>query len=155
MLNNKVIMFDNDLKMHIVALNLDKEVFLLQISEDNVSTKKKEIRNLLILIKDVILTSRISDTVHFIEEVNMFDFDNNQNKYLDTAKFNSTKSLRVKDIKDIKDTKNTYITRSEARAIYKLYNMSLIGYSFKTTIENEFIFTPDSLIKILEKNGVL
>lgn len=155
MLNNKVIMFDNmqnnDLKMNIVPLNLDKEVFLLQISEDNVSTKKKEIRNLLILIKDVILTSRISDTVHFIEEVNMFDFANNQNKYLDTAKFNSTKSLRLR----YKATKATYITRSEARAIYKLYNMSLIGYSFKTTIENEFIFTADSLIKILEENGVL
>ena len=158
MLSNKVIILDNmqdndlKIKMNIVPLNLDKEIYLLHCTEDNVRTQKTEIRNLLILIKDVILTSRLSDTVHFIEEVNTFDFANNQNKYLDIAKNNSTKSLRLKDPKD---TKDTYITRSEARAIYKLYNMSLMGYSFKTTIENELIFTPESLTEILEENGVL
>lgn len=142
---------DGHIELTKFPLNLDKDIHLLQFSYKNETTKKKEIRNLLIMIKNNIITSRLSDTVHFIEEINMYDFANDQNKYFSIVKQNNIKSLKLKYIK----SDNIYITKSEAKAIYKIYNMALQGHSFKSSIENELIFTHESLTEILEENGVL
>ena len=75
--------FGVELKVVPVSLNLDKEIYLIHTFEENLEAKKKYIRNELILIRNEILTSTFSDTVHFMEELNLFDIGNSQNKYLD------------------------------------------------------------------------
>ena len=80
----------------LIALNLDKEIYLLSIYEENLHAKKKFIRNELILIGNQILTSTFSDTIHFMEEINLFDVGNSQNKYLEISEFKSTKNLKLK-----------------------------------------------------------
>lgn len=134
-----------------VALNLDKEIHLLHIFEEDQSVKKKFIRNELVLVGNQILTSTFSDTVHFMEELNLFDIGNNQNKYLDITEYQSTKNLKLKHSGD----ENIFISRSEAKAMYKIFNLAFLGYSVAAVLEKEFRFTPQLLAKTLHDNQLL
>lgn len=140
-----------ELKVIPVTLNLDKEVYLLHIFEENHELKKKYIRNELVLVGNQILTSTFSDTVHFMEELNLFDIGNNQNKYLDITEYQSTKNLKLKHNGD----KNIFISKSEAKAMYKIFNLAFLGYSVAAVLEKEFRFTPQLLTKTLYKNQFL
>lgn len=137
--------FGVELKIIPVALNFDKEIHLLHIFEEDTSVKKKFIRNELISIGDQILTSTFSDTVHFMEELNLFDIGNNQNKYLDITEYKNTKNLKLKHNGD----KNIFISKSEAKAMYKIFNLAFLGYSVSTVLEREFRFTPQTLTQLL------
>lgn len=133
-----------------VALNLDKDIYLLHVFEEDNTLKKKYIRNELVLIKNQILTSTFSDTVHFMEELNLFDVGNNQNKYLDIAEYQKIKNLKLKNIND-----NIFISKSEAKAMNRLFNMALMGYSLSVVLEKEFRFTPQDLTKLLHHHNFL
>ncbi len=133
-----------------VALNLDKDVYLLHVFEEDNTLKKKYIRNELVLIKNQILTSTFSDTVHFMEELALFDTGNDQNKYLAVAEHQKIKNLKLKNIND-----NIFISKSEAKAMNRLFNMALMGYSLSVVLEKEFRFTPQDLTKLLHHHNFL
>ena len=143
--------FGVELKIIPVALNIDKKIHLLHVFEEDQSAKKKFIRNELVLIDNQILTSTFSDTVHFFEEINLFDVGNNQNKYLDVTEYKSTKNLKLK----YSDDKNIFISRSEAKAMYKIFNLAFLGYSVATVLEKEFRLTPQHLTQLLHENNML
>lgn len=143
--------FGIELKIIPVALNLDKEIHLLHIFEEDQSAKKKFIRNELVLVGNQILTSTFSDTVHFMEELNLFDIGNNQNKYLDVTEYQSTKNLKLKHNGD----ENIFISKSEAKAMYKIFNLAFLGYSVAAVLEKEFRFTPQLLTKLFHQNNLL
>lgn len=134
-----------------ISLNLDKDISLLSIYEEDLLLKKKFIRNELVLVCNQILTSTFCDTVHFMEEINLFDVGNCQNKYLDVTEYQSTRNLKLKHSGD----KNIFISKSEAKAIYKIFNLAFIGYSVAAVLEREFKFTPQLLTKILYENQLL
>ena len=140
-----------ELKIIPVALNLDKQIHLLHIFEEDQSVKKKFIRNELILIANQILTSTFSDTVHLMEELNLFDIGNNQNKYLDVTEYKNTKNLKLKHNGD----ENIFISKSEAKAMYKIFNLAFSGYSVATVLEKEFRLTPQHLTQLLHENNML
>ena len=135
----------------LIALNLDKEIYLLSIYEENLHVKKKFIRNELILIGNQILTSTFSDTIHFMEEINLFDVGNSQNKYLEISEFKSTKNLKLKH----NGEENIFLSKSEAKAMYKIFNLAFIGYSVASVLEREFKFTPQLLTIFLHQNQLL
>jgi hypothetical protein len=135
----------------LIALNLDKEIYLLSIYEENIHVKKKFIRNELILIGNQILTSTFSDTIHFMEEINLFDVGNSQNKYLDVTEYKNTKNLKLK----LNGEENIFLSKSEAKAMYKIFNLAFIGYSVASVLEREFKFTPQLLTKFLHQNQLL
>jgi len=140
-----------ELKIVPVALNLDKEIYLLHIFEKNHELNKKFIRNELVIIGKYILTSTFSDTVHFMEELKLFDFGNEQNKYLNITEYKATKNLKLNYIGD----KDVFISKSEAQAIYKIFNLAFQGYSISSVLENEFRFTPQALTKLLHEQKFL
>ncbi len=135
----------------LIALNLDKEIYLLSIYEENLHVKKKFIRNELILIGNQILTSTFSDTIHFMEEINLFDVGNSQNKYLDVTEYKNTKNLKLKH----NGEENIFLSKSEAKAMYKIFNLAFIGYSVASVLEREFKFTPQLLTIFLHQNQLL
>lgn len=139
--------FGVELRVVPVSLNLDKEIYLIHAYEEDKVVKKKFIRNELILIGDKILTSTFSDTVHFMEELNLFDIGNSQNKYLDITEYKNTKNLKLKHNGD----KNVFISKSEAKAINRLFNIALLGCSLTSLIEKEFRFTPQILTQLLHE----
>jgi hypothetical protein len=138
----------NDIELIIpipIALDIDNKMFLCQTFEVNTKLNKKYLRAQLIIINNHVLTSRVADTIHFMEELNLFDFGNSQNKYLSITEYKTTKNLKL-----IYDGKNdVFISKSKARAICKMYNMSYMGYSIAAMLENEYKFTPQTLTKLL------
>jgi len=140
-----------ELKLVPVALNLDSHIYLLHIFEENKKTHKKYIRNELIIVGNEILTSTFCDTVHFMEEINLFDTGNNQNTYLDITEYKNTKNLKLK----YNGNKNIFISKSQAKAMYKIFNLSFKGYSVATLLEKEFRFTPQNLSNLLHKTNLL
>lgn len=132
-----------------ISLNLDKRIHLIHVFEENISSNKKYIRNELILVNNQILTSTFSDTVHFMEELSLFDTGNDQNKYLAVAEHQKIKNLKLKNVND-----NIFVSKSEARAIYRLFNMALMGYSLSVVLEKEFRFTPSNLGEILNELNI-
>lgn len=132
-----------------ISLNLDKRIHLIHVFEENISSNKKYIRNELILVNNQILTSTFSDTVHFMEELSLFDTGNDQNKYLAVAEHQKIKNLKLKNVND-----NIFVSKSEARAIYRLFNMALTGYSLSVVLEKEFRFTPSNLGEILNELNI-
>ncbi|APW65295.1 hypothetical protein LPB137_05245 [Poseidonibacter parvus] len=139
------------LKIMKVALNLDKNIFLLHVFEENYELNKKFIRNELVIVENEILTSTFADTIHFMEELSLFDFGNNQNKYLDITEYKKIKNLKLIH----NNEKNIFISRSEAKAMYKIFNLAFLGYSVASVLEKEFKFTPQILSKVLHKNQLL
>lgn len=132
-----------------IPLNIDKEISLLRVFEEDASSEKKYIRNELVLIGSHILTSRFSDTLHFFEEIKLFDHGNDQNKYIDITEHKRVKNLRLKYDGD----KNIYISKSEANTMYKLLNLSFMGYSLATVLEQEFILSEQKLTQLLHDNN--
>lgn len=141
---------DNPVKIIPIALNLDKGIYLLNCVSEHESQKRgrdmdRFIRNQLVLVGNSILTSTFSDTVHFMSELKLFDTGNEQNKYLSVTEYKATKNLKLKGMED----QNIFISKSEAWAMYKLYDLSYKGYSTITVLEHEFRFTPQVLTKVL------
>ncbi len=133
----------------LIVLNLDKRIFLLNILEEDNRAKKKYIRTQLIVVNSQILTFGFSDTVHFMEELALFDAGNDQNKYFTISEHQNTKNLKLKNVRS-----NIFISKSEAKSIYRLFNLSLNGYSLSTVLENEIIFSAEDIENFLNKNTV-
>jgi len=128
-----------------VALNLDKNIFLLRAFEMKGHMNKKYLRSSAIMIGNELVTSTFTDTTHFFEELNLFDLGSDQNKYFTVVEKNKVKNLKLK----INDN-DIYLSKSEAKAIYKLFNLSMVGYSLSRVLEFEFKFTPDNIADVLE-----
>jgi hypothetical protein len=133
----------------LIVLNLDKRIFLLNILEEDNRAKKKYIRSQLIAVNNQILTFGFSDTVHFMDELALFDAGNDQNKYFTISEHQNTKNLKIKNIRS-----NIFISKSEAKAICRLFNLSLNGYSLSTVLENGVIFSAEDIENFLNKNRV-
>lgn len=139
-----------DITLTKVGLNFDKEIYLVRAFEEDQIAKKKYLRTAGILVGDELLTSTFADTTHFMEELNLFDFGNNQNKYFAVTEYVGTPNLKL-----IINDKNIFISKAEAKTMYKLFNMSLIGYSLARVLEFEYRFTPQSISTALHRHDYL
>ena len=133
----------------LIVLNLDKRIFLLNVLQEDNSAKKKYIRSQLIAVNSQILTFGFSDTLHFMEELALFDAGSDQNRYFTISEHQNTKNLKIKNIRS-----NIFISKSEAKAICRLFNLSLNGYSLSTVLENGVIFSAEDIENFLHKNRV-
>lgn len=140
---------DNGVELLPIAIPLDENqgIYLIQLFEQNHEAKKKYLRGELILVKDCILTSTFCDTIHFFEEINLFDSGNDQNRYLAVTEYKATKNLRLKYDGDI----DIFISKSVARGMYKIFTLSFAGYSTAALLEREFRLTPQLLTHLLHQ----
>ena len=137
------------LTSRLVILNLDKRIFLLNVLQEDNRAKKKYIRSQLIAVNSQILTFGFSDTLHFMEELALFDAGNDQNRYFTISEHQNTKNLKIKNIRN-----NIFISKSESKAMCRLFNLSLNGYSLSTVLENGVIFSAEDIENFLNKNRV-
>ena len=133
----------------LIVLNLNKRIFLLNVLQEDNSAKKKYIRSQLIAVNSQILTFGFSDTLHFMEELALFDAGSDQNRYFTISEHQNTKNLKIKNIRS-----NIFISKSEAKAMCRLFNLSLNGYSLSTVLENGVIFSAEDIENFLNKNRV-
>jgi len=118
----------NDLHSNtkVTTLLLDKNIYLIVYAKQAKEDKPKPYAiGIAIFAKTELVTFTFADTIHFIEELNLFEGGNNQNKYFDVVERMQTKNLRLK----LKNGNNIYITKSEAKAICKIFSLILSLYS--------------------------
>ena len=139
----------NGVELIPIAIPLDEAlgIYLIQVFEEKPEAKKNYLRSELIMVRDYILTSSFCDTIHFLEEINLFDSGNDQNRYLSVTEYKATKNLKLK----YDGYTDIFISKSVARGMYKIFNMSFLGYSLAALFENEFRFTPETLTQLLHK----
>lgn len=130
-----------------IALDRDQEIYLIQIFEENYEAKKKYLRGELIFVRNHILTSTFCDTIHFMEEINLFDAGNDQNRYLAVTEYKSTKNLKLKYDGNV----DVFISKALARGMYRIFTLSFAGYSTAALLEREFKLTPQLLTQLLHK----
>ena len=144
---------DNKIIITHVVLNNNKDIKLLRGFEED--TKKRYMRNIVIMIGDEFITSNVADTMLFKEELALFSYGDKQNKYF----FPSTRTINQENVYSLELTLNNgkkiYITKSEAKAMVGLWNMSLQGYSFARLLEFEKEQTLETWTLALESNGYL
>jgi hypothetical protein len=138
-----------------VVLNHDKDIKLLRGFEEDSGVKKRYMRNIVIMIGDEFITSNIADTMLFKEELALFNFGDKQNKYF----FPSSRIVEKESVSSLSltlsDGKIIYISKSEAKAMVGLWNMSLQGYSFARLLEFEKEQTLETWTVALKLNGYL
>lgn len=139
-----------NLKITIVPLNHDLEISLIRGFEIDEEEGKSYVRNMCVLVQNELVTSTYADTVLFFEELSLFEHGNDQNTYFDITEYKNTKNLKLKN-----HEKDIFISKSIAKSIYKIYNMSYVGYSLKRLLEFEHRFTIDTLTISLEQNNLL
>jgi hypothetical protein len=121
----------------------DKNIILIKIKET--IQKKSYLRNLLVFVKNELVTTNYADTCLFMEELKLFNLGNEQNKYFNLKEKNSVKNLKL----ELLDKTHIYISKSEAAAIYKMYNESKLGLSMVYIMDYEYEFTPEMLADFL------
>lgn len=127
-----------------IPLRNNKKIKLFRIYEVDDSKNTCFIRNEGITVDKMIIVSNFSDVVLFMEELNLFDAGSENNNYFKIVEQNKIKSLKLEITRD----KSIYISKSEARAIFKVYNLSRQGYTFNRVIENEYRFTTEQINEI-------
>lgn len=120
-----------------VVLNQKKDIKLLRGFEDNKISKKRYMRNIVVMIENEFITSNIADTMLWKEELMLFEKGDEQNNFFDivTRKINNKQNISLK--LELSNKKEIFITKSEAKAICKMFDMALQGYSFSRLLEFE------------------
>ena len=135
---------DGEIFINKTPLNRDKKIYLLRafLRENN----KKYLKSFAILVKNTLFAANFPDTALAFEELSLFDKGDSLNKFFEIVEHQKNKNLKLK-IKGLK----IFISRSEARAMYKIYNLSFLGYSTTRLLEDEYQFTPQNLARLLLK----
>jgi hypothetical protein len=138
-----------------VVLNNQKNIRLLRGYEEDYNNKKRYMRNIVIMIEDEFITSNIADTMLLKEELNLFEKGDDQNKFFKITTRTVDKKIMISLKLTLTNKKDIFISKSEAKAICKLFDMSLQGYSFARLLEFETKQTAQTWTLALEYYGYL
>lgn len=139
----------------VVPLHNKKKIALLRAFEIDVINNKKYMRNVLFIVENEAITDNFADTILLKEELVLFDRGDLQNTFFKvvTRELNGQKVTSLELCLD--GGKKTYISKSEAKAIVDIWNMSMQGYSFSRILEYENQQTLESWTNILHQSGLL
>lgn len=141
----------NELKLGLIPLNLDKCINYLRAFEIDERNQKRYVRGVGIAIGEHIITGTFMDTIHFIEELRLYNIGNEYNKYLKIVQKDKVENLRVNS--DINSS--IYISKSEAKAMCKIFDLSFSGISTTRVLDYEYRFTPETLNRLLKEEKLL
>jgi len=147
--------YSTDILITHVVLNQQKDIKLLRGYEEDYDNKKRYMRNFVIMIKNEFITSNIADSMLFKEELSLFEKGDDQNKYLKLTSRLIGKKQNISLKLNLADKSEIFISKSEAKAIVKLFEMSLQGYSFARLLEFETKQTAQTWTLALENNEYL
>jgi len=133
---------DGEIFINKTPLIRDKNIYLLRafLIENN----KKYLKSFAILVENTLFAANFADTTLAFEELNLFDKGDVKNKFFEVVEHQKVKNLKLK-IKGLK----IFISRSQARAMCRIYNLSFLGYSTNRLLEDEYQFTPQNLANLL------
>ena len=141
--------------LSVVPLNNKHKISLLRAFEVDLQSNKKYMKNVVFMIENEFITDNMADAVLLKEELMLFEKGDKQNTFfkLKSRKFKDSNVLSLSLTLD--SGKTIYISKSEARAIVSLWNMSMMGYSFSRIMEFETKQTARSWTQALYNNNLL
>lgn len=139
----------------VVPLHNKKKIVLLRAFELDTRNNKKYMRNVLFIVENEAITDNFADTILLKEELVLFDKGDEQNTFFRVVQ----RELNGKKITSLElcldGGKKIYISKSEAKAIVDIWNMSMQGYSFSRILEYENTQTLESWTDIIYQSGLL
>lgn len=139
----------------VVPLHNKKKIALLRAFEVDLRNNKKYMRNVLFIVENEVMTDNFSDTILLKEELKLFDKGDEQNTFFRVVE-RELKGKKVTSLElSLDGGKKIYISKSEAKAIVDIWNMSMQGYSFSRILEYENQQTLESWTNILHQSGLL
>lgn len=138
-----------DNKIRIIPLAKDKHIYLV-LYVDRYSEKDKPfLSDVAIVARTKIVTFSFADSIHFIEELTLFENSNSQNKYFDIVEHMKIVNLRMR----LFDT--LYISKSETKAIVRIFNNCVTGYSLQGINQyNNFGVSESVLLQYLHYRNI-
>lgn len=139
----------------IVHLHNKKQISLVRAFEIDARNSKKYMRNVLFAIENEAITDNFADTILLKEELKLFDQGDEQNTFFKVVQreLNGKKVISLEFSLD--DGKKIHVSKSEAKAIVDIWNMSMQGYSFARILEHENTQTLESWTNILYQSNLL
>jgi hypothetical protein len=129
-----------DYRFDLIDLNKKKKLMLRRPYLLELKTGKKYIVALIIYIENEeqnTITCNFQETIQFKEELSLFFNGDSQNQYLQPAKRKvndeELKSLKLKNNKNL----NIYFSQAESKAIAKLIDYSILGFSLTKIYDKE------------------
>lgn len=127
-------------KFDLIDLNKKKNLILKRVYMTELKTGKKYIVALIIYIEDDdinTITYSFQETIQFKEELSLFFNGDSQNQFLSpvkrTVNNEELKSLKLKKFENL----NIYFSQAESKAIAKLIDYSMIGFSLTKIYDKE------------------
>lgn len=147
--------FNGEIDISHVVLDHDKNIKLLRGFEIVPDIDKRYMRNVVVMIKDEFVTSNLTDSIRFKEELILFTGGDLQNKFL----FPTTRTIKKEIVHSLLVTlpskKEVFIGKAEARTMVAMWNMAMQGYSFSRLSEFETSQSLETWTRALERNGYL
>lgn len=139
----------------VVDLHNKKQIALVRAFEVDAKNSKKYMRNVLFVVENEVISDNFADTILLKEELKLFDKGDEQNTFFKVVsrELNGKKVISLELCLD--SGKKIYISKSEAKAIVDIWNMSMQGYSFARILEYENRQTLESWTNILHQSGLL
>lgn len=159
-----------------VTLNTRTKMKLLRVFEvDPLNTKKRYIRNFIIMFDNEIVSDVLADINQLREEIMSFDQGDKLNHFFQVGQINENNKKLKKSSANI-DTENisendkkviktlTYqlqsgeiirLSKSECRGIIRSWNMALEGFTFSRLSEHPLELSLYSLSDLLHENGYI
>lgn len=147
-----------------VVLNVKHDIKMLRGFNVDEKSGKRYMANLMIMVGDEPITSHYADSIQFKEELALFDRGDNQNIFLTIVAKQIEKSQKKSDNTPptlyslqpkIINNKNVFISRSEAKAMTKIWEMGLQGFTFTGLVENKEVMSQAMWYGLLYLNGYI
>ncbi|MDX4037713.1 hypothetical protein [Aliarcobacter skirrowii] len=138
------------LKANLIKISSKNELYFFNIfSENNNDKFKKSTLNILLVLNNEIITFNFFDTIQAVEEIALFELGNEHNKYFKIVELKSVKNLKLMN------KSHVFISKSEAKAIVKTFNLLFSNYSFNFIFESEFNIDQKEFIKLINERKEL
>ena len=145
----------NKPELTVVHLHNKKKIDLGRAFEIDARNNRKYMRNILFAIENEAITDNFADTILLKEELKLFDKGDEQNTFFKVVQ-RELNGKKVTSLELCLDSgKQIYISKSEAKAIVDIWNMSMQGYSFARILEHENTQTLESWTNILYQSNLL
>jgi len=153
-MDDNISKYNGRIEISHVMLNNDKDIKLLRGFEVDPSINKRYMRNIVVMVENEFVTSNLTDSAQFKEELILFSTGDPQNKYL----YPTTRTINKESVYSLVLTlaeKKVFIGKAEAKAMVTVWNMAMQGYSFSRLSEYEANQTLETWTSALEFNGYL
>lgn len=118
------------------VLSHDKNIIMVRSFRVKADIKERYLVNIIIMCREKLLTTNTADSIQFYEEMALFDRGDDNNKFLKVIQEKRKEGLVYSLKLSLEDGSVIHIGRSDAKAINRIWDMSLQRFTFTRLVED-------------------